>query len=401
MRVLMLSWEFPPRIISGTASRVYNLSKSLAEGGTDVHVATCDFPNALSKEKVDGIRVSRVNSSGFPDTDFLLWVINLNSMMIDKGDAILRNEGPFDLIHVHDWVLAMAAVELRNRYSLPLVTSIHATVFGRHGEESRGYRKNVRSLEQFLALESNKVICHSSYVLNQLTDSFELPEDKKKTIEFIPDDTDERRLVEQGHLHDPSPAKMSGPNKSVLYVGDLVRTNGVVTLIDAIAKLRQQGIDVDLTVVGDGPYRGDLMAEVYAKGMQKHISFMGAVDQETLLTLYKLSDVVTIPSLYERSAFVVVAALASLIPVVASDMGGISEIVENGMTGINVPPNDSNMLAKAVFSCLVDNSSYTRTSAPRTEGRCDWGLVSGKTLKVYEGAILAAGKPAGSKTRGL
>lgn len=398
MRVLMLSWEFPPRIIGGTATHVYNLSRSLTERDAKVHVVTCDFPNAPPKEVVDGIHVSRVNSSGFPQTDFLLWVIHLNSLMIDKGDYVLKSEGPFDLIHVHDWLVAMAAVELRNRFGLPLVTTLHATVFGRQGDESKGYRKNIRSLEQFLAVESHKVICHSGSVLAKLMDNFELPEYKKKAIELIPDGTDEPRtggpdLAGPGQV-------MPVTKKNVLYVGDLVRKNGLVDLIDAVAKLRQQGVDVDLTVVGDGPHRGHLIADVHARELQSHVSFMGAVDQATLVTLYKLSDVISVPSLYERAGLVVAAAMAGLVPVVASDMGGISEIVESGMTGTNVPPGDSNALAKAVFSSIVDNSfagAVQRDARLSVDGIGDWNLLGDKTLKVYKSVIPAAGKkPAGA-----
>lgn len=399
MRVLMLSWEFPPRIVSGTATRVYSLSRSLVEKGAGVHVATCDFPNALPKETVDGIKVSRVGSSGFPQTDFLLWVINLNSMMIDKGDSILRMDGPFDLIHVHDWLLAMAAVELRNRFGLPLVTSIHASVFGRQDDGIRGYRKNIRSLENFLATESDRVICHSGQVLSQLIDNFELPESRRKAIELIPDGSDEPS-PDRPALADPATAGAPVTKKNVLYVGDLTRKNEVVTLLQAIAKLRQQGVDVDLTVAGDGSQRGNLIAEVHALGIQRQVSFMGAVDHETLVTLYKLSDTIAVPSLYKESGFVVVAAMASLTPAVASDMSGITEIVENGMAGANVQPGDSNALAKAIFSSLVDNSSIARRNAPQPGATCDWGLVGSKTIRVYEGAMVAAGRQKAAKVPG-
>src|SRR5947199_5055423 len=79
--VLLLSWEYPPRIIGGISTHVYHLSRSLATQGVSVHVITCSFPGAPSEETVDGVRVTRVENSKLLQANFLLWIYHLNSQM--------------------------------------------------------------------------------------------------------------------------------------------------------------------------------------------------------------------------------------------------------------------------------------------------------------------------------
>src|SRR3989442_3136423 len=128
----MLTWEFPPRIIGGISTHVYHLSRALVEKGTLVRVITCDFPKAPAQEIIDGVLVSRVDSGRVPESNFLLWIYRLNSQMISKTTELLETER-FDLIHAHDWVVGTAAVELKNRLDLPLISIIHAIEIGRSG----------------------------------------------------------------------------------------------------------------------------------------------------------------------------------------------------------------------------------------------------------------------------
>src|SRR6266487_2577401 len=126
----MLTWEFPPRIIGGLSTHVYFLSKSLARRDVRVQIITCDFPTLPKDEILNGVYVTRVNSSGISYRDFLLWTHNMNSLMIEEACEIL-DSNRFDLIHAHDWMVGRAALKLKILYKLPLVTTIHSTEIGR------------------------------------------------------------------------------------------------------------------------------------------------------------------------------------------------------------------------------------------------------------------------------
>src|SRR2546422_11338080 len=110
MKVLMLSWEFPPRVIGGISAHVFHLSRALVRRGLGVHVVTCDFPGAPAKDVIDGVQVSRVNTGPISQTQFLLWMYHMNSRLIEEATPILEG-GSFDLIHGHEWTVARATLE--------------------------------------------------------------------------------------------------------------------------------------------------------------------------------------------------------------------------------------------------------------------------------------------------
>ncbi len=106
--VLMLSWEFPPRIVGGISSHVNDLSLALAKKGISVHVVTCDFPGAPEYEEIQGVFVYRFDSYKIPAYSFLSWVLSMNQNMIQRAmEVIDAHYGKVDLIHAHDWLVAM------------------------------------------------------------------------------------------------------------------------------------------------------------------------------------------------------------------------------------------------------------------------------------------------------
>ena len=107
LSVMMLTWEYPPRIIGGISPHVYYLSKSLAKNNVKVHVITCDFPGARAHEVIDGVDVYRIDSYKNPSPDFATWVYLMNLNMQKETATIIRSlPGKVDVIHAHDWLVA-------------------------------------------------------------------------------------------------------------------------------------------------------------------------------------------------------------------------------------------------------------------------------------------------------
>src|SRR6266702_2205892 len=225
----MLTWEFPPRIIGGISTHVYHLSRALVEKGTPVRVITCDFPKAPAEEIIDGVSVSRVDSGRVPESNFLLWIYRLNSQMISKTTELLETER-FDLIHAHDWVVGRAAVELKNRLGLPLISTIHATEIGRGGSLDGEYRRKVRDIERLLVEQSDGIICCSNYMLDHIQHVLGAVKTK---IRVIPNGVEGDRFKNNGGSQLFSPG-VSEDRKIILYVGRLVREKGIFTLLEAL-----------------------------------------------------------------------------------------------------------------------------------------------------------------------
>src|SRR5881409_4188172 len=377
----MLTWEFPPRIIGGISTHVYPLSRALVEKGTPVRVITCDFPNAPAEEIIDGVSVSRVDSGRVPESNFLLWIYHLNSQMISKATELFETER-FDLIHAHDWVVGRAAVELKNRLGLPLISTIHATEIGRGGSLDGEYRRKVRDIERLLVEQSDGIICCSNYMLDHIQHVLGAVKTK---IRVIPNGVEASRF-NNGHQPQLIPTGVSEDRKTILYVGRIVREKGIFTLLDAFEKLRKRGKDVSLVLVGEGPLKEDLAKEVLRRKLNDRVKLAGFVDEKKLVSLYNSSDAFVLPSHFEPFGMVALEAMASRVPVVVSDVGGLSEIVEDGVTGVKVPSSDPHALAEGILRVLDNrelSERFKENAYQAVQERYRWDLIAEKTLEAY------------------
>lgn len=391
MKVLMLTWEFPPRIVGGIATHVFDLSRALAAQGVSVHVLTCDFPNAPAEEIIDGVRVTRVDAGRFPQSSFLLWIYHLNSKLVECAEALLKTEH-YDLVHAHDWLVGRAALELKARHDLPLVTTIHATEMGRGGALDNEYRTKVHVAERLLAKSSERVICCSQYMVRHLKETLSIPAD---AIDVIHNAVDVARFRTNGQ---PNPFE---DGRTILFVGRLVNEKGVQTLLKAFSILRRNGSDASLVVVGDGPMKTDFTRDALSLGLDGSVRFTGFTDPAVLISMYRSSDVVVVPSLYEPFGIVALEAMAARTPVIVSDVGGLAEIVEDGQTGLKVPPGDPDVLALALDTVLHDPgyADKLRQNAYRVVGtRFTWDGVAAKTRTVYRMAVAQPRVPAAPLT---
>jgi glycosyltransferase involved in cell wall biosynthesis len=399
VHVLMLSWAFSPRNNGTIAANVYNLSQRL-KVTADVHVVTCGHANEPAEEVFDGVRVTRIDGSSLPQRDFLMQLYRVNSLMIEKAAKLIEKEGPFDIIHAHDWLVSRAAVEIKHRFNLPLVTTVHpAEPEARDWKAAMGvHQNNVHYIEQQLLHSSDRVVCCSSYMQGEVANGFGLPSDKMADVIPAGIDPAHFELSIPSCFHGEAAGSRNSEvpdwKKTILYAGRLTLEKGVHILVDAMARLRRDGTDVELVIAGDGPYRENLMEQVYARGLQKHVHFMGSVDHAMLVTLYRLSDVAAVPSIYEPFGIAVLEAMAGACPVVASDVGGISDIIEDGITGLKVQPGDSSALAAFLRRVLEDDSlaESLLTNARRAVAeKYSWALVAERTMEVYKNLVNAPG----------
>ena len=162
-RVLMLAWEYPPRVIGGLSRVVCALSRELVESGMEVHVVTADHPGTREYDLDQGVHVHRVKSQTDPTPDFLTWISRLNVGMLQYAIKLHRKHN-FDVIHAHDWMVTDAAWVLKSGFDIPIVSTMHATEQGRMGGIHTDMQRYVNQLEWRLTFESDRVIVNfSSY----------------------------------------------------------------------------------------------------------------------------------------------------------------------------------------------------------------------------------------------
>ena len=105
MKILMLTWEYPPRVVGGISRVVYDLSKTLIKDGHEVTVVTYKEGDAPEFEDDKGVKVYRVNNYMINPNNFIDWIMQLNFNLVAKANEIIATEGKFDVIHAHDWLV--------------------------------------------------------------------------------------------------------------------------------------------------------------------------------------------------------------------------------------------------------------------------------------------------------
>ncbi|MEM3601417.1 MAG: glycosyltransferase family 4 protein [Candidatus Bathyarchaeia archaeon] len=385
LAVMMLTWEFPPRIVGGISPHVYNLSRNLAKNGVKVYVVTCDFPGAPKHEALEGFEVFRVDSYKNPSPDFASWVYLMNVNMQKEAASLVKNLGGVDIFHAHDWLVAVASIGLKHIFRRPLLATIHSTEVGRRSGIHSDYERMIHETEAWLTYEAWRVICCSNYMVSHVKLTFGLPEDK---LEMIPNGVD---VTQYGGCEKASLTqfrrKFALPEeKIVLFVGRLVYEKGVHVLIQSVPKVLEK-VNAKFVIVGDGYMKHSLLEMVRNMGLAQKVFFTGFIDDETLKKLQRCADVTVVPSLYEPFGIVAIEAMAAKSPVVVSDVGGLSEIVEHDVTGVKVYPNDPNSLTWGIIRVLL-NEDYAAKLREKAYKKAvevfNWGRISQSTKKGYE-----------------
>ena len=382
MKVLMFSWEFPPRTIGGISPHVYHLSSELTELGVDTQVITCDFPGAKDMEEINGVRVHRVDSYNFPVSNFASWIYMMNLNLQMYATDIMRKE-EVDLIHGHDWLVAEAVIGLKHIFRKPMLATIHSTEYGRRNQIRTPYQRMIHRTEAWLGHEAWRVVCCSEYMAAHVNEVLGI---SRTNIDVIPNGVDLSEFVEPYDIMGFRDLFADRSERIVLFVGRLVYEKGVMVLLDA-AKTVLQNVNAKFIVVGDGYLKEELMKRTWDMGISEQIYFTGFLDVRTLRFLYRTADVCVVPSLYEPFGIVALEAMAAQTPVVVSGVGGLSEIVELDQTGVVVYPNDANSLAWGIQRAL-ENESYARRITSRALKRAaktyNWKSIAKKTLDLYE-----------------
>lgn len=388
-RVLMLSWEYPPRVIGGLARVVAELSKQLCRQGWEVHVVTADHPGTAEHEVDNGVFVHRVKTQTDSTPDFLSWVARLNYGLLQYAIEIHRKT-PFSLIHAHDWMVADAAWVMKKGFGLPLVATMHATEAGRMHGLHNDLQRYISQVEWRLTFESWEVIVNSQHMLAELQRLFSMPSNK---ITVIPNGIDPEQFDFE---FDPRPLRSQYAadwQKIVLYVGRMVLEKGVQVLLHAARQVVNAAPGTRFLMVGTGYYLDDLKQQAAGLGIGHDVQFLGYVSDDDLRRLYKIADVVCIPSLYEPFGIVALEGMAASVPVVTSDAGGLTDFVEHQVTGVTTYAGDSGSLAWGLLEVLRNRElteSLRRVAYDRVCHVYNWKVIAGKTAEVYDKVLAAA-----------
>lgn len=387
MRVLMLSWEYPPHIVGGMGKHVADLVPALADASVEIHVLTPLLRGgAIEEITCTGARIFRTEPPRMEQYGYAAFVQQTNNVMERAARALQPTHGPFDLIHVHDWLSAPAGIALKHAWRRPLLATIHATERGRHqGYIGDAQAEEINSIEWWLTYEAWRIITCSHFMADQVATYFKTPADK---IDIIPNgiyvhpspfkSTAERHAFRKRFAADDQPI--------VFYVGRIVYEKGLHVLLNAWAHILAHIPQARLLIAGTGSYQETLKTQAWQLGLGASVAFTGFISDEDRDRLYHIADAAVFPSLYEPFGIVALEAMAAHCPVIVSDTGGLREVVQPHETGLVVAPNDPNALAWGVLHTLQhpDWSSTRADNALHTiHERYSWQHIAAETAATY------------------
>jgi len=393
MRILMVSWEYPPFVVGGMGKHVTGLVAALSSFTLDgeplqIDVLTTRTNGGQPVEQLTpSVTVHRVAVPPLNYSDLY------NSAMI--GNAILTAYAVglpyhYDLIHIHDWLVGETGIALKHHWKTPLLATIHATERGRH----QGYITNetsaqINNMDWRICYEAWRVIVCSEYMRGEVHYFFGTPYDKVDIIANGLNNSEAAAcwpadLERLRRYYSPTGEKL------LLFVGRAVYEKGLQVLIRAMPSILATHPDVRLLAAGKN---GDqLLPLAQELGVDNAVRFLGYISDAERSCFYQIADAAIFPSLYEPFGIVALEAMVQNCNVIASNVGGLGEVVEHMKNGLTVYPNNPQSIAWAVNELFADpvaarqRRQYALTV---TLPEYEWDKIAAQTVEVYQNIVHA------------
>jgi glycosyltransferase involved in cell wall biosynthesis len=324
------------------------------------------------------------------DSDFLTEINNMcNSFAWHYGE-VSAALGGFDIAHGHDWLVTKALVQARNQHRAACVFTIHSTEYGRCGNHHYdGRSRMIRDLEWEGAFCSDRVIAVSGVLGREFASHYHLPPDK---LTAIYNGVHAERFAEP---IDVGAAKESlgigRVDPTVLFAGRLAWQKGPDLLLEAVPAVLGRHPSAKFIIAGDGEMRGGLEERARQLGVAHAMRFLGHRRGAELADLFKVSDVVCVPSRNEPFGIVILEAWAAGKPVVVTQNGGPAEFVSHMADGIKIYDRPDSI----IWGLLEGLRDFGRLRKMGLAGRrrareqFSWHTIARRTEEVYLQALAA------------
>jgi glycosyltransferase involved in cell wall biosynthesis len=362
MKIAILVGLFPPKWLAGTEIATYYMAEHLAQRAHEVHVITSLDEGLPEESSEKGFYIHRL-----PRTK-----IRVAGALIFWTDIIrtIRKVSP-EVVHAQSLGIAIPALISKMILKIPYVVW--------------GQGSDIYLPDWFTKLTSKTIMKNANSVIA-------LTGDMKRTMQAIYD----RNIVVvpngidlKEYTGDPSVQKVKGDEKRILFVGRLHPVKGVRYLLQAMKIVYEKMPDAKLILVGDGEEREHLETLTDNLGIRECVEFAGRVPHERVQDYMNQAEVFVLPSLSEGFPVTILEAMACGLPVVATRVGGLPDVIEDGVHGYLVRTKESNEIAETLLKLLQDEQLWETISKTNKQkiNEYSWERVALALEKIYQGSI--------------
>ncbi len=406
LRVAMLSVHTCPLAMLGGKKTggmnvyVRDLSRELGRMGIDVDVFTRSQDDCVPMVNHDlGDRARVIHIPAGPQAPIPVAEVGHYLDEFAAGVAAFATaEGlHYDIIHSHYWLSGIVAEKLEAYWGeTPIVHMFHTLghmknrIATEPGE--RAPQERIDGESHVMAV-ADRLIAATPAELAQMNWLYGAPMEK---VIVIPPGVDLERFQPINKTEAKNRVGIPCGDKNIMFAGRIEPLKGIDTLIQAMALIRQRYPDVMdntcVAIIGGDPWADSPDAEMarlqalrQELGINDLVLFLGAKDQDVLPNYYAAAEMVVMPSHYESFGMVALEAMAMGRPVIASEVGGLAYLVQDGVNGYHVPTRDPEALAERIYELLtnVDCREAMGIAARHYAERFDWRIIAGRIVAVY------------------
>lgn len=409
VRVTIFAMEYGPRLSGGVGTHVADLAKGLGRLGCEVTVLAYT-PDAAAtfqdgEAEIHLVPASSRNASNMARRSMVDGILAFNDDLIAYHRTLINGRGQKpDVIHYHNWITFRAANNCAQELGSALVGTVHflCEPIERWWGSTPDPQVVQQEREQFR--QPHTIISVSHSLQKIVRSAHEIAEDQAHVVH---NGLDSDSFMKS----QPNPAAVSQlrnaiadpKEKVVIFAGRLHAMKGVTSLLDSAARVIDEYQDVRYILAGEPDSRD--YAKIIEATFDKHpalrgkVKLLGRVPRQQLSLLYRIADIAVVPSVYEPFGYAAIEAMSASLPVVATDVGGLGEIVQHEQTGLLVPirPSadgtravDAEQLAAAQVCLLKDESKakkFGQAARRRLLDLFTLEKMARSTLDVYQKAI--------------
>ncbi|MEM0137645.1 MAG: glycosyltransferase family 4 protein [Thermoplasmatales archaeon] len=368
MKIAVIGWELPPAFSGGLGIHTLNLYSIIGKvAEVDIYI-----PKVSLLYHTYPFHVIFVPLGGDVSVEnYGLGIPDFNSAVMEYNEKVVQTfvKDGVDVIHCHDWITFKAGIELKERYGIPLVVTVHSTEVDRSGNFYP--QKWIMDIEEEGMKKADHIIAVSNYTKRLIMDTYKIPGEKITTVH--------NGLGKHFFFLPPKDYDLSG---QILYFGRVTMQKGPKFFIEAAKKVVAKMKEVRFIIAGTGEQVGEMRTLSKELSIEKNVLFTGFVDLNQAIHYYRISDAFVLPAVSEPFGITVLEAMSSGTPAIISKTTGVGESLKNVL---KTDFWDTDLISDYIIGVLKYRSlRKTLGSIGQIEAkRFTWENAALQTMEVY------------------